>query len=96
MGPMAFCTAIMPLINKLQEHVTWQGWYMDDGCIIGTPAELAAAITLIQVEAGKMGLLLNPSKCTIWGPAGASVVRESPEGHVLKNIPVVSYNRGPE
>ncbi len=50
-------------------NILFQGWYLDDGSIIGSVEDLVEVIRIIKEEGEKLGLILNLSKCEVWWPS---------------------------
>jgi hypothetical protein len=46
---------------------SWVTWYLDDGLVSGTGAQLAWAWDTLLRLLPPIGLTVNPAKCTIWG-----------------------------
>ena len=46
----------------------WNTWYLDDGCLVGSPEAIIQAFSFIKREFAALGLQLNTSKCKLWGP----------------------------
>ena len=71
LGPFLFCITIQPILDKLQSELILG--YLDDITIGGDVEQVAKDINLVVVEAEKMGLILNSSKCEIILPEGLSI-----------------------
>ena len=42
-GPLAFSWGIQDVCEAMEGLVDWQAWYLDDGLLLGTGAQLATA-----------------------------------------------------
>ena len=70
MGPVGFALGLEEALDncKTEENATpWSCWYLDDGTIVGTLEGVSAYLSRLQPELLKIGLQVNPAKCTIWG-----------------------------
>jgi hypothetical protein len=64
LGPLLFCCALAPLVEKIQAlGPAYNKWYMDDGGIIGSPELLQEVWDILRLEGPSIGCILNPSKC---------------------------------
>lgn len=69
LGPLLFALTLMEAVHAIaQLHPALNKWYLDDGVIFGTHAQIQAALNILQGPALRdIGLHLNPSKCElIW------------------------------
>ena len=74
LGPLGFALTLQPLIEKLRAEVlglSLNAWYLDDGTLVGSPDDLAAALHIVEEEAPALGLHLNHSKSLLFIPPGA-------------------------
>ena len=62
---LLFCLTILPIIKCLSLPLNM--WYLDDGTLGGTPAQVLAAYRIIQSEGIQRGLQVNPEKCEVVG-----------------------------
>jgi hypothetical protein len=90
LGPALFCIALHPLISQLSNcGLAWQGWFMDDGVLVGTVSALASALETLQREAPKLHLAVNLDKCLFWskllphGETCCGPLRRTPWAHSL-------------
>ena len=51
----------------------WNIWYLHDGLLVGSPAQISQALAYLEVELLKRGLRLNRAKSNLWGPAASLV-----------------------
>ena len=71
LGPLAFALALHPIIEHIQEHVPnmrLNSWYLDDGTLVGSPDQLAAALDIIETLGPAIGLNLNRNKSLLFIP----------------------------
>jgi hypothetical protein len=75
MGPVGFSLVLRDLAEKIRAEagLLWSSWYLDDGVLIGQPENIQVAINLLREVGPTVGLHLNDSKSTVWGPAGATL-----------------------
>ena len=71
LGPVGFALGIQDPLGQLstQGGLLWNSWYLDDGCLVGTPESLNQAYPFLQEAFAERGLQLNAAKCRLWGPA---------------------------
>ena len=69
LGPLFFALTLQSLITRLPPSLRVNCWYLDDGHLVGTMDDLATATALLSSDGPSLGLHLNLSKCTLWGPA---------------------------
>ena len=60
LGPFLFCLTIHPMVMSVQSE--FRIFYMDDGTLGGHVDEVLRDLKLIEVEAAKLGLVLNRHK----------------------------------
>ena len=68
LGPLVFSLGIQSTLEELAEKVLWQGWYLDDGVIVGSLAQLGEAMRMLRGDFASRGLEVNAAKCELWGP----------------------------
>lgn len=84
LSPLLFCAGLWNVTEALGQSVpsVQQQWFLDDGLILGTAEELAAAIGVLEQGLQQISLTLNFRKCELYG--------ESPPLHAgLQNIPFI-------
>ena len=101
LGPVGFAVGIQDILLRLQTSgsLLWNSWYLDDGCLVGSPEAVIQAFSFLQKEFQALGLQLNTSKCKLWGPGahlateetGVPMVPWSPEEGILVLGTPVSY-----
>lgn len=67
-GPLIFSLAIHPLVTLLQAELNV--WYLDDGTLGDTPANVLVDLSTIKDRAKSIGLELNSTKCEIYFCSG--------------------------
>ena len=90
LGPALFCLAIHPVLKELQNAaaIDWQGWYMDDGSIIGSHELISFAVTFLKERFSALGLILNTKKSVFLSPCAPSAVTHC--GPIMRT----SWNQG--
>ena len=75
LGPLGFSLAIQPVIEELTKPGTllWSTWYLDDGVLVGTAAQVLAALRTLKDSFAAIGLEINLKKCELWGPAARAL-----------------------
>jgi len=76
LGPLAFSLALRPLTEAIQRvapNLLLHAWYLDDGTLCGSPAELHRAWEVIEQLGPSLGLSLNHKKSQLFVPEGANV-----------------------
>jgi hypothetical protein len=71
LGPLLFALVMQPLVLRVKRAcplIPLQAYYLDDGTLLGPPAQLAQALDIIGREGPALGLHLNLSKCEVWWP----------------------------
>ena len=71
LGPLGFALTLHPIVEHIREHVpglALNSRYLDDGTLIGSPDQLAAALDIIEREGPTVGLNLNRSKFLLFIP----------------------------
>jgi hypothetical protein len=75
LGPVGFSVGLQPIAEAIAQNagLLWSVWYLDDGLLVGTPAQLQQALTFLQGETERTGIQLNLDKCVLWGPGSHTV-----------------------
>ena len=74
LGPLGFALTLQPLIERLKADVSGLNlnvWYLDDGTLMGSPEDLAAALRIVESEGPPLGLHLNRNKSLLFIPVEA-------------------------
>ncbi len=74
LGPLLFALTTLPLIQAIQSSapaLRLNGWFLDDGTLVGPAPALAAAWQTIATIAPTLGLTLRIDKCVWWSPLRA-------------------------
>ena len=87
LGPLLYSLAWQAVVEKLPPQLLLNLWYLDDGHLIGDISTLEAALCSMADEGAKIGIVLNPDKCVIWGPGCANINHT----HQLAKIPVTPW-----
>jgi len=76
LGPALFCLAIHPVLKELQSAapIDWQGWYMDDGSIIGSHEQISFVVAFLNERFRALGLTLNTKKSVSLSPCAPPAV----------------------
>ena len=48
LGPLGFALTLHLIVECIVPGLALNAWYLDDGMLVGTPAELAAALAIIE------------------------------------------------
>ena len=78
LGPLGFALTLQPLLERLQADVSGlrpNAWYLDDGTLMGSPEDLAAALRIVEREGPSLGLHLNHAKSLLYIPNDADQAR---------------------
>ena len=74
-GPLFFSVAIQPLLEKLSALGIGTRFYLDDGILRGTAAQLEQALIEISAFEAASGLSLNLKKCVLYhAPCGQQLM----------------------
>lgn len=70
LSPLLFALTVQPLIQDIHRECPdmHQGWYLDDGTLVGSLRVVQHAVRLIVDRAPAYGLSLNPQKSRVWAP----------------------------
>jgi len=69
LGPLLFAAVLQILLESIQRQVQnldLHVWYLDDGTIVGSKADICKVIEIIRTEGPSLGLFLG--ECLIWSP----------------------------
>ena len=70
LGPLGFSVTLQSMVERIKSEVPSlkiNSWYLDDGTLMGSPAD-PSALEIVEVEGPAMGLLLNRSKSVLFIP----------------------------
>ena len=87
LGPLGFALTLHPIVERIKAEVPdllLNTWYLDDGTLVGSSANLKAALDIIERDGPSVGLHLNRSKSVLFIP------KESDPSHstLPSDIPV--------
>ena len=74
LGPLGFALTLQPLIERLKADVSGLNlnvWYLDDGTLMGSPEDLAAALHIVESEGPPLAstsTATSPSSSSRWKP----------------------------
>ena len=105
MGPLGFALGLEEALDAVpddeEQGVAWNVWYLDDGTISGRVDDVLRFVDRLAVALGKIGLVVNPSKCVAFGPGimgpnhiGPSWPSGLPENSPLRQMKVESFEPG--
>ena len=80
LGPLGFALTLQPIVCRIQEEVpslSLNAWCLNDGTLVGSPADLAAALQIIEEAGPDVGLNLNRSKSLLYIPEGTDAASSS-------------------
>ena len=107
---MFFCVVLHPIIQRIAEEVPdllLNGWYLDEGTIVGKLEDIKKAVSIIRQDGPARGLFLSTEatspvpKSTMWcpdldpsvlHPVGLGIPRIQEPGIVLLGSPVGDKN----
>jgi len=72
LGPLGFAVALQSIVGRIKVYVPnckMNGWYLDDGTLVGSPSDLSSALSIIEQEGPPRGLLLNRAKSLLFSPS---------------------------
>ena len=71
LGPIGFSLGLEAALDNCREQeeaLPWACWYLDDGTILGSLQAVGDYLEKLVPALQEIGLQVNPSKCTLWGP----------------------------
>ena len=83
LGPLGFALSLHPLVERIKADapgLALNAWYLDDGTLVGSPEDLAAALHIVESDGPTLDLHLNRSKSLLF----------IPEEVVASNLPLPS------
>eukprot|EP00731_Ephydatia_muelleri_P030030 Em0021g553a len=72
LGPLLFSLVLHKVVSYIAQDreclpLLFNGWYLDDGVLLGHSQAVNRALTLIQEMGPSLGLFVNVSKCELFG-----------------------------
>ena len=72
LGPLLFSLVLHKVVSYIAQDreclpLLFNGWYLDDGVLLGHSQAVHWALTLIQEMGPSLGLFINVSKCELFG-----------------------------
>eukprot|EP00731_Ephydatia_muelleri_P028343 Em0019g1216a len=72
LGPLLFSLVLHKVVSYIAQDreclpLLFNGWYLDDGVLLGHSQAVNRALTLIQKMGPSLGLFVNVSKCELFG-----------------------------
>ena len=74
LGPLGFALTLHPIVEHIRAvvpNLTLNVWYLDDGILVGSPRDIAAALNIIESDGPSLGLTLNRTKSLLFIPEDA-------------------------
>ena len=74
LGPLGFSLTLHPVVKHIRAvvpNLTLNAWYLDDGILVGSPRDIAAALNIIESDGPSLGLKLNRTKSLLFIPEDA-------------------------
>ena len=74
LGPLGFALTLHPIVERIRAAVpnlTLNAWYLDDGILVGSSRDIAAALNIIESDGPPVGLNLNRAKSLLFIPEDA-------------------------
>ena len=74
LGPLGFALMLHPVVERIKAEVPGRAlnaWYLDDGTLVGSAEDLAAALHIIERDGPSVGLDLNQAKSLLFIPEEA-------------------------
>ena len=71
LGPLGFALTLHPIVERIKAEVPGLAlnvWYLDDGTLVGSPEDLAVALSIIEKFGPLVGLHLNRGKSVLFIP----------------------------
>ena len=72
LGPLLFCLVLQKVLSAIASDpicfdLLFHAWYIDDGVIAGSKQAVVQALSIIQDLGPPLGLVINSSKCELYG-----------------------------
>ena len=74
LGPLGFALTLHPIVERIRAAVPnliLNAWYLDDGILVGSSRDIAAALNIIESDGPPVGLNLNRAKSLLFIPEEA-------------------------
>ena len=74
LGPLGFALTLHPIVERIRAAVpnlTLNAWYLDDGILVGSSRDIAAALNIIESDGPPVGLNLNRAVSLLFIPEDA-------------------------
>ena len=101
LGPIDFALGLEQALDECkaqEDELPWACWYLDDGTLVGNLETIGCYVQALVPALAKIGLQVNLSKCTLWGPGAHkeadmndSIPDEWELSHPLRTVPIVPY-----
>ena len=65
LGTLGFALTLHPVVERIKAEIpglALNAWYLDNGTLVGSPGDLAAALHIIERDGPSVGLDLNRAK----------------------------------
>ena len=88
LGPPGFALSLHPLVERIKAEapgLALNAWYLDDGTLVGSPEDLAAALHIVKRDSPSLGLHLNCSKSLLFIPDEVA----APNSPLPSDIPII-------
>ena len=82
--PLGFALALQPVVERIKAEVPGlklNAWYLDDGTLCGSPADLMAALRIVEQDGPPRGLNLNHMKSALHSSGLRPLPQCSSTGH---------------
>ena len=69
LGPLGFALTLQPIVERIKAEVpdlTLNSWYLDDGTLLGSAADLVQALNTIESDCPAVGRHLNRAKSLLF------------------------------
>ena len=75
LGPLGFTLTLHSNVEHIRAvfpNLTLNAWYLDDGSLVGSPRDIAAALNIIESDGPSLGFKLNRTKSLLLIPENAN------------------------
>ncbi|KAA8490314.1 Retrotransposable element [Porphyridium purpureum] len=91
LGPLLFSLVLHTVLQDIGAPDVQHFWYLDDGLVVGTPAQLAGFLAAFEMCGSAKGLHINRAKTQLVLPAGVAASEAGPFPG-LTDLPVVEWS----